>query len=235
MALINYHFKNFIRTYKWIGPLISFLLLVVILYTYSGQPILSSFASTSMLLLFISVWITVIVLDIDSTKEKQLLFTQLKSKKTYLTSKLIFSFIIILPLGLWAIAYPIITFRFEHMPNLIEILIGIYSHIIIIALGVIMTTLIKSLTNVSDKLIWLFLVLICLILLLRGILVQTFPNLKYILWIFPPVSDFLNTLNKNLTDVFSVSFLLINFWMIGYLIVMLILLYTIFNKSEYIE
>ncbi|WEN69443.1 hypothetical protein MT340_000380 [Staphylococcus sp. NRL 16/872] len=233
MALINYHFKNFIRTYKWIGPLVIFLLLVVILYAYSGQPILSSFASTSMLLLFISTWITVIILDVDSIKEKQLLFTQLKSKKTYLTSKLIFSFIIILPLSLWAIIYPIITFRFEHMPNLIEILVGLYSHIIIIALGVIITTLIKSLTRISNKLIWLFIVLICLISMLRGILIQTFPILKYILWIFPPVSDFLNMLNKSLTDVLSVSFLLINFWMIGYLIVALILLYTIFNKSEY--
>ena len=233
MALINYHFKNFIRSYKWIGPLIIFLLLVVILYTYSGQPILSSFASTSMLLLFISAWITVIVFDIDSTKEKQLLFTKFRSKKNYLPSKLLFSFIIILPLGLWAIAYPIITFRFEHLPKLIEVLVGIYSHIIIIAVGVIMTTLIKSLTKVSDKLIWLFIVLMYLISMLRGTIIQSFPILKYILWIFPPVSDFLNILNKSLTDVLSVSFLLINFWMIGYLIVMLIFLYTIFNNSEY--
>lgn len=116
-----------------------------------------------------------------------------------------------MPLGLWAIAYPIITFRFEHLPKLIEVLVGIYSHIIIIAVGVIMTTLIKSLTKVSDKLIWLFIVLMCLISMLRGTIIQSFPILKYILWIFPPVSDFLNILNKSLTDVLSVSFLLINF------------------------
>ena len=60
---------------------------------------MSSFASTSMVLLFVTGWITVTIIDAESPR-KQLLFTQLKSKSTYLTNKLIFSILLILPLGI---------------------------------------------------------------------------------------------------------------------------------------
>ncbi|UDI77095.1 hypothetical protein HYI43_00465 [Staphylococcus taiwanensis] len=234
MALINYHFKNFIRSYKWIGPSITFLILLAITYFYSGQPIMSSFASTSMLLLFITAWLTIIILDTDSIKEKQLLFTQLKTKGTYLTSKLIFSFLVILPLGLCAIILPIITFRFEQMPNLMEIVLGLYSHAIVIALGVIMTTLVRSITKRSDKFIWLFIVLILLLSILRVVIIQTFPISKFVLWFLPPISDFLTLLNHASSKIFDISFLFVNLWMIGYLIVMWVILYVVFNKSEYL-
>ena len=107
---------------------------------------MSSFASTSMVLLFVTGWITVTIID-ENLSKKTILFTQLKSKSTYLTNKLIFSILLILPLGIVAIIYPIITFRFEHIPNLIEIVIGIYSHIITIIVGVLITTLLKQFQN----------------------------------------------------------------------------------------
>ena len=46
-----------IRSYKFIAPYSVFVLIVVILYYYAGQPTLSSFGTTSMLLLFISIWL----------------------------------------------------------------------------------------------------------------------------------------------------------------------------------
>ena len=126
---------------------------------------MSSFASTSMVLLFVTGWITVTIIDAESPR-KQLLFTQLKSKSTYLTNKLIFSILLILPLGIVAIIYPIITFRFEHIPNLIEIVIGIYSHIITIIVGVLITTLLKQFQNYLINL-FLIMMLIFLFSILR--------------------------------------------------------------------
>ena len=51
---------------------------------------LSSFGTTSMLLLFISIWLNLITFDLESVEELQLLLTQL-GRSLYLTSKLIFN------------------------------------------------------------------------------------------------------------------------------------------------
>ena len=80
-----------IRSYKFIAPYSVFVLIVVILYYYAGQPALSSFGTTSMLLLFISIWLNLITFDLESVEELQLLLTQL-GRSLYLTSKLIFNF-----------------------------------------------------------------------------------------------------------------------------------------------
>lgn len=45
-----------------------------------GQPILSSYASSSIGLLIISCWLTISIWNLESLNEKYLLFTQLESK-----------------------------------------------------------------------------------------------------------------------------------------------------------
>lgn len=162
----------------------TFFTLLIIMYFYSGQPIMSSFASTSMILLFVTGWITVTIIDAESLQEKQLLFTQLKSKSTYLTNKLIFSILLILPLGIVAIIYPIITFRFEHIPNVIEIVIGIYSHIITI-IGALITTLLKTIPKLSYKFVWLIMMLIFLFSILRVVIIEAFSISSYVLLDLP--------------------------------------------------
>ncbi|WP_233664277.1 MULTISPECIES: hypothetical protein [Staphylococcus] len=78
MALIKYQFKNYIRTYKLIAPFVTFFTLLIIIYFYSGQPIMSSFASTSMVLLFVTGWITVTIIDAESLQKKTIIIYSTK-------------------------------------------------------------------------------------------------------------------------------------------------------------
>ncbi|WKU12439.1 hypothetical protein [Staphylococcus devriesei] len=233
MTFINYQLKNFVRSYKYIAPLATFFIILVVIYFYSNQPVLSSFASTSMILLFISAWLTSIIVNLDSIEEKHLLFTQLKSKNAYLTGKLLFTCLILLPIVFCAILYPIITMRFEYWPSLSEILIGLYLHLVITIVGIILTTLINSIPTLSNKFIWLLIVLIFLISILKVTIIQAIPVLKFILWIFPPISELLMLLNQSSNKIFDSAFLITNVWLIIYITIATTTLYYIFNKIEY--
>ena len=68
------------------------------LYVYSGQSILSSYASSTIVLLAVSAWLTINIYQLENNKERQLLFIQFNSKLKYLTHKLYFSIMTLLPL-----------------------------------------------------------------------------------------------------------------------------------------
>ena len=176
---IYYFFKNMIRSYKFIAPYSVFVLIVVILYYYAGQSALSSFGTTSMLLLFISIWLNLITFDLESVEELQLLLTQL-GRSLYLTSKLIFNFLMTVPLIIFAIIYPLISLIFEHLPSFTEILIGIHAHIIISITAIILTALFKYSNFLSKKYSWLLLILTSLLAILKSNIIKEISTFKYI-------------------------------------------------------
>ncbi|MGX0238518.1 hypothetical protein [Staphylococcus hominis] len=230
---IYYFFKNMIRSYKFIAPYSVFILIVVILYYYSGQPALSSFGTTSMLLLFISIWLNLITFDLESVEELQLLLTQL-GRSLYLTSKLIFNFLMTVPLIIFAIIYPLVSLRFEHLPSLTEILIGIHVHIIISITAIILTALFKYSNFLSRKYSWLLLILISLLAILKSNIIKEIPTFKYISFILPPISEMLNYLNQQDISIFNSQFLIVNIWYCVYIVFFIIIIYIIFNRKDII-
>ncbi|MCI2870106.1 hypothetical protein FH115_10590 [Staphylococcus hominis] len=230
---INYFFKNMIRSYKFIAPYSVFVLIVVILYYYSGQPVLSSFGTTSMLLLFISIWLNLITFDLESVEELQLLLMQL-GRSLYLTSKLIFNFLMTVPLIIFAIIYPLVSLRFEHLPSLTEILIGIHAHIIISITAIILTALFKYSNFLSKKYSWLLLILISLLAILKSNIIKEISTFKYISFILPPISEMLNYLNQQDTSIFNSQFLIVNIWYCVHIVFFIIIIYIIFNRKDII-
>lgn len=92
MRFTAYQLKKLIRSYTFIPPYIIYMIWIAMLYVYSGQSILSSYASSTIVLLAVSAWLTNNIYQLENNKERQLLFIQFNSKLKYLTHKLYFSF-----------------------------------------------------------------------------------------------------------------------------------------------
>ena len=88
MRFTNYQFKKLIRSYTFIPPYIVYMIWIAMLYVYSGQSILSSYASSTIVLLSVSAWLTINIYQLENNKERQLLFIQFNSKLNYLTHKI---------------------------------------------------------------------------------------------------------------------------------------------------
>lgn len=101
-------------------------------------------------------------------------------------------------------------------------------------MGVLITTLLKTIPKLSYKFVWLIMMLIFLFSILRVVIIEAFSISSYVLWIFPPISDFMMMLNEDIMLILNKDFLIINIWMVVYLVILTTVLYINFNKSEYI-
>ena len=234
MTMFNYQFKKLIRSYTYIPPYALFIVWIILLYVYSGQPVLSAYASATIILLPVAAWLTINNFKLESNTERQLLFIQNQSKLKYLTNKLIFSFIIMIPLILFSIIYPIILHSFSEHLTISKLFLGLYLHILVIIIGMIIGAVIKTQNILSKRYSWLLLILIVLLSILRHTVIQHYPISKFVLWIIPPIGDVIKYYQLSLTKILSTDFLLLNIWFVLYIILSSTLLYYIFSKTEYL-
>ncbi|WP_336821971.1 hypothetical protein [Staphylococcus capitis] len=233
MTFIHYQFKKLLRSYSFIPPYCFFILWIVIFYFYKNQIILSSYASSSIILFVITTWLTLNIFKLESSTEKHILFIQLNSKNKFLTYKLIFALISLAPMMLFSILYPIITGRFSESLNTQTFLLSIYIHLIIVILGIIIGSIVAIQTFLSKKYSWLFLSLILVTSMIKFVLIQNYPILKYILFFIPPIGDFLNLFNQLECKNWLNKFVSLNLEFAIYIFISLFIINYIFKKSEY--
>ncbi|MDK4213192.1 hypothetical protein QJ528_03785 [Staphylococcus warneri] len=234
MRFTTYQFKKLIRSYTFIPPYIVYMIWIAMLYVYSGQSILSSYASSTIVLLSVSAWLTINIYQLENNKERQLLFIQFNSKLNYLTHKLYFSLLTLIPLIIFSILYPIIFNRFSEKVSIVHMTLAIHIHVIVVIFGVLIGTFICIQNVMSRKYSWLLLILILLISIMRHTLVISLPVTKYILWLIPPVGELIQIYQYPLNQLISIQFLLITVWILSYIIIFIIGLYYLFSKSEYL-
>ena len=98
-GFIRYQFSSYLRSLTFIPPLTLFIGWIFVFYTYSGVPIMSSYAVTCISLYLVMTWVAMSVFALELESEKNLLFVQLPNKRDYLWGKWIVCFLIASVLG----------------------------------------------------------------------------------------------------------------------------------------
>ncbi|MCM3236421.1 hypothetical protein M3589_01635 [Heyndrickxia oleronia] len=191
-GFMHYQLLNYIRSLKMIPPLTIFCVWIIVLYIYKGVPILSSYAVTSITVYLIMTWLTMTVFSIEEESEKHILYVHLGNKKRYLWGKwatcFVFSFILIII----AIIYPIIMNNFRGTIHTLHFALAFYSHWTLALFGIFIGSLFSFSLN---KYSWLSAVLVIVISLAYEGIVEKVSFVKWLLWLFPPVTQVLNYLN----------------------------------------
>lgn len=206
---------------------------IAMLYVYSGQSILSSYASSTIVLLAVSAWLTINIYQLENNKERQLLFIQFNSKLKYLTHKLYFSIMTLLPLIIFQYFINSIQSIFRKM-SIIHLTLALYLHVIVVIFGVLIGTFIYIQNVMSRKYSWLLLILIILLSIMRHTIILSVPATKYILWLIPPVGDFIQIYQYSLKPTDHIPFLFISLWIAIYIFIFTLGLYYLFSKTEYL-
>lgn len=211
-TFIKYENSKFMKSYLYIAPVFIFLLGVVGIYIYRNIPILSSFGSTAIILFIMMTWITIINFNHDSTNERHILYTQLQSKTKYLNNKILYLLLFSVPLIVVAIVYPILIGAFDKMLSINLLLIGLTVHCLMSIFGVLIGTFVTNTMAKNKKYTWLLTVFIIVVILTKSLLIESLPLLKWILWVFPPIDNFINLLTSDqlqFTDIYFLSTVLI--------------------------
>ncbi|SFD01924.1 hypothetical protein [Clostridium uliginosum] len=213
IALLKYNYKFYIKCNKFMIPLLFFCLFQLIFYSEGPVHFTSSIMICSNVLFCIMTWIAFIYCETQDVRTEQIVFLKVNNNNSYWLSKIIFLWIVGIVLSFIGVIWPIIANLvkagafFENNIGLIDLLLAFLIQVLVafmgLLLGFIFQTKITGTRNVAVTLLFL-----CTLLsIVKCALVNECPIAKTIMWIFPPVSEVINscmTLGK-----FSISILTI--------------------------
>ncbi|MCJ7841990.1 hypothetical protein MUB24_13985 [Lederbergia sp. NSJ-179] len=231
-GFIYYQFKSYIRSLKWIPPVIIYMIWVFIFYTYQGVPILSSYAVTSIALLLIMTWITIGIFSLEKESEKQLLFVQLSSKLRYLYGKWIVCLLFTILLLLFAIFYPVFIHAFIGPVKFVHYGFTFHSHFYSALAGIFVGTLFSATFLAGKKYSWLGAILVNVISITSEGIIAKITILKWPLFLFPPIGLLMSYLNEGDAIIIEKGIIFTVIWEIVYMIIGFIIVARLFMKKE---
>ncbi|MGG0668414.1 hypothetical protein ABE073_07750 [Lederbergia citrisecunda] len=190
-GFFRYQFSSYVRSLTFIPPLTLFIGWIILFYTYSGVPIMSSYAVTCISLYLVMTWVAMSVFSLEGESEKNLLFVQLPSKRDYLWGKWVVCLLIASILGIIAIVYPLLINSFRETPQLVHISQAIYGHLFFTVFGIIVGSFFSNIKMESKKFAWLSAMLVIAISIAQEGIIEKAAIFKWILLPFPPVSQIL--------------------------------------------
>lgn len=216
--------KKIWSTYSFIPPYLIFIFWILLLYFYRGQDTNSSYALSVFVLFVITMWLTKIIFHSDSNVEKHLFYIQLKHRKVYLYLKMIVCLIVLLPLIIFSLVYPIIFNLFDTTITVRELILAILLHIFMVLLAILMTTFVLTICHHVKKLQWPILCLLTLLVISQDLISQQSILFKWLKWVLPPVSRLLSMMS--LEDSASL------FYLLCHIIVYMIILVTCITIAD---
>ncbi|GGN64920.1 hypothetical protein [Oceanobacillus indicireducens] len=187
--LIKYTLHDYIRSHKYFPPISTFVILIFVFYTYRPNPIIDSYAVTSVMLYIISAWVCLSVLQLDPPVQRQLMAIHVGGWNRYYLAKLMTAVIIIIILSAYAFLYPIVFNMFGGRVTFTIGLVSFVNHIILAVLGISLASLFSKLIMRSTINSFGGLILTLVLSLAALGIERVFPSfLKNVLWVIPPAT-----------------------------------------------
>ncbi len=190
-GFIRYQFSSYLRSLTFIPPLTSYIAWIIIFYTYSGVPIMSSYAVTCISLYLVMTWVAMNIFALELESEKNLLFVQLPHKRDYLWGKWIVCLIIAAVLAFITIVYPLLLNSFKEAAQFVHISTVIYGHLFFAIFGILVGSFFSNTKVESKRFAWLSAALVIAISIAQEGISKEGPIFEWLLLPFPPVAQIL--------------------------------------------
>lgn len=231
-SFIRYQLISYIRSLKFIPPVVLFFIWVFILYAYKNVPILSSYGASTIAMYLIMTWITMSIFTLDEESEKHILISHLNRKQNYLIGKWLTILLIMIPLLLIAIFFPIISDSFKGNMSFHLYAYAIYSHLTFTAFGMLVGTLFSATKLATKKYAWLSSALIIVVSLASKSIIEISVLFKWILWIFPPVFKVVEYMEGEDQVLINNALIMDIVFVFIYILIGAVMLVSLFMKKE---
>lgn len=232
LAFVRYQLISFVRTLKFIPPFVIFFAWVFILYAYKNVPILSSYAVSSIAMYLIMTWITMSIFTLDEESEKHILISHLRRKVSYLFGKWLTILVLMIPLLLFAIFFPIITESFKGNMSIKLYAFAFYSHMVLLSFGILVGTMFSATKLATKKYAWLSAVFIIVVSLASKSIIDLSMFFKWILWFFPPVFKVIGYMGGEDQLLINKPIIIDGVFVVVYLMIGAAMLVPLFLKKE---
>lgn len=193
--LLIYLIRNYSRSYRFIPPLFTYLIFIGMFYTYRPNPVMESFAVTTVLSYIITAWICYSFMQSESLIQEEITLLHLRNPAKYYIGLIASILLISLFLLIVSMAYPIIGNKFDRPVITEDIIVGVLSHLGLSFLGAAIVVFFngKFIRRPSVAIGGILVVLI-LSFCQEAIISQLGSSLEWITWLIPPAFHSMNLL-----------------------------------------
>jgi hypothetical protein len=207
--LLHYHFKTYFKSYKFLLPLILYLIYLFTAYGIMPFSIVSSFSESAGVLFFIMTSVGFSYAELENPVVEQLVLLRLNNDTLYYLSRISVLLIIGFLFSLLGLLFPLLLniktgyHLFTRTLTVADVATGFTLHGLMAFLGAATGSFFHPRIIKSRKMALLLLFFVAVMGIAKGALMEKIPAAVDVAWIFPPVFDILSS-SKGL-DFFSLQ------------------------------
>ncbi len=216
--VIQYQYKHFVMSGKWIMPCIALVAFVATLYSILPVRIVSSYSISGLFLFLIMVWLGVMTQEIEPKVSEQIMVLRLKSDKKYYLCHVLFLVMLSGVVSMGMLLFPIVinlirmNQLFDRSICWTDVFGGMLLMFSCSVIGMTTGELFHIRIVRNNLIVVVLPFMFGLFALVRSGILEEHPVSKYILWMIPPVSDVVSCFSNqeyfDLAEVGTGSFLL---------------------------
>ena len=190
VSLIVFLFKSYFRSYRYFPIFLCYFIGVMMLYSYRPNPVMDSYAISSVFLYFISTWLCSSFLSSMNEVQEQITSLHAGSVRTYLIGRTAMIFLLCTSLSLFAMMYPMVTNMFDQAVTWTQWLTAFAVHIEMSLLGMLIALFFNKtfVKNTSLSISGMLFVLI-VTLSMQGVVNSAGSGFSLLFWVLPPAIE----------------------------------------------
>lgn len=232
ISMIRYLLASYTRSYRYFAPLAFIIISVMLIYSYRPNPIMSSYAVTSVLLFIGSAWLGLNFFNHDQGRQSMLLIIHSGRPIRYYAAQFFTAALLSMIFSLFAVLFPVVFGMFDKPISLLEFALGYLGHVALALLGISLSVFFQFGFIENQGRAAGLLIIIMVISLAGQTLQQKIPsNIGFIIYVLPPVSTTID-LFMHIEDRSAIStFVTILYSYLYSFILLAIYLWTVCRKD----
>lgn len=194
-SLVSFLHTCYMRSYRYGPPTFVFFLGILFVYSVVPNPVMASYAFSTIFLFIISAVICYSLIDIETANQESVTMLHSGSFIKLYISKLLYSWLFSVPLAIYAVLFPALFQKFDRNPSLEELCMSLIYHVSSSWLGVALACWFSSKFIRSRVMSFLLLsVVVVGSISVEGIENNLPEGLKNVILLLPPLNSTINVL-----------------------------------------
>ncbi|MWV43449.1 hypothetical protein GRF59_07365 [Paenibacillus sp. HJL G12] len=195
VALARFLLKSYTRKHAYFAPLAGTLIAMFLLYSYKPNPVMDSYAVTSVFLFIGASWTGLTFLNHGSPQQEQLHIIHIGSMRRYMFSQLLAMLIPIVLFAILFIVYPILTHMFGEPVRLQQLFQATCGHLVMGMLGIMLSLFFQRAWMPNGTQATALLLILVIVSIGAKPIIAILPiSLAWLHWLLPPVSPIMDGL-----------------------------------------
>lgn len=190
--IVNYILKYYIKKYRYVAPIILFVIFLRINYSQYPMGVWNNYSFTCLVVFIFSIWISYGFFEFEDKTQQYLAILHSKSEIRFYMSKIAANLIFLIPLDVIVVLLPVISKLFDRRITIGELVAALALHLLSSLIAISVTSIVLS-GIIKDK-SYCIMILFSLIVLTAAKtgIISSMPYFSFLKWILPPV-DILNS------------------------------------------